>query len=151
MIKYILLLLLTSCGFKPLYSGANNEIFSRVMIEENNSDISRRFYRSISELVNLADSKDSAQYILKLDIKSGREGVLIDQNSITKRTNVVLNVDYIITEIDSGKKIQSGSLKINSGYNTSLSEFATYVSEEDAIKNSLRELADEIRKILLML
>ncbi len=151
MIKFVLLLLLASCGFKPLYHSGNNEIFSKVMIAENNSDINRRFYRSISELVTLADDKDKAQYLLKLDIKTAREGVLIDRNSITKRTNVILNVDYVITEIDSGKKIQDGSLKISSGYNTSLSEFASYVSEEDATKNTIRELADEIRKILLML
>lgn len=147
--KYILLLLLLSCGFKPVYYYQNNNIFSDIYLEENQSDLNRRFYRSMSELVTLAIKKNQAKYLLKIDIKSQTAGVLIDNNSIIKRTNLILNAHYLITEIDNEKKIQEGDLKINSGYNTSASEFATYVSEEEAFRNALRELANEIRIIIL--
>ena len=63
---FLLLLFLTSCGYKPIYSSKNLN-FSIGNINKNNTSLNNKFAKSISALVNSETSKK-----MDIDIDSNK-------------------------------------------------------------------------------
>jgi hypothetical protein len=153
---YILILLCgTACGFKPLYSEDYNQeqqnVFANIEIEVMGGDLGKKFSNFLEDLINPEDISKKPKYKLSISAVKRVDPYLIDKDSITKRYNVVLTSDYKLFSYLENKIIDQGTINITNSYSASLySEFATYVSEEDATDNSLKDLAEELRKRLIV-
>jgi hypothetical protein len=144
---FLLILLLAGCGFSSVYSSTTAGI---VVVEQSN-DLGRKFLRILKDLPYFANDNQDIKYEVTYNISKNTVSSLIEKDSITKRYEAVLELSYSVLNVHLGKKITSGVLRSSSAYNSAQSEFATYVSDEDAMKNSMRSLAEELEQIMMML
>jgi hypothetical protein len=122
-----------------------------IIVIEQNNDIGHKFIRILKELPYFANDTKEIKYEISYNITKNTASSLVEKDSITKRYDLLLELSYTIINIESGKKIKNGILTSSSSYNASQSEFATYISDEDAMKNSMRALAEELEQIVMML
>jgi hypothetical protein len=148
------LLSLTACGFEPLYSQKNqtaHAALNNISIDDIRGELGKQFSNQLEDLITTKYQGQQPKYKLKLDIDKRIDHYLIDKDSITTRYNVVLVSNYEVISLDDNKVIDKGQVSSTNGYSASYSEFATYISEEDATNSSIKELAEEIRRRLIML
>jgi len=153
----IALLLLTACGFQPVY-GVNKETSTNVseqlaLVEIGNipdregqylrNDLIDRFYRN--------GRPASPQYILTLsEIIEGSRNLDVTINSDTTRGQLTLNTSIQLSDKQSRRKIIERNLSSIASYNIIASEFANRVSEQNTRENALNDLGRQIEEQLAL-
>lgn len=139
------LVLVSACGFKSVYANHHNSGFSKVYVNE----IPTRSGQVLrSELQDLLASNGENLYSLNVSLQSELRAVGIQDNFRISRYNVVLTADYTLTSNDTGKVVLKDKSIIYSGYDRTVSEFSTFVAEQDATELAAKEAAFEIRSKL---
>ncbi len=145
-LSILLLVILCSCGFEPLYQNnesplgqvsISDEIFVDV-IADREGQILRNMLRN-----NISKANSSARYRLKADltIKTTDLGINIDDVATRK----VLWVSVKFELLEEEKVLTSGRITNNVSYAINDNEFTTLTTRNDAIEKSLRLIADDIK------
>ena len=126
----ILFLVLSSCGYQPIYSTKNLN-FTIGKVEKENTSLNNKFAKSINTLTNKESDK-------KINIKIESDKKIRVKSKDSKGNTLVLELEINLkfTNLDSDNQVQK-----------SLSRKITYNNSDDKFK--LKEYENELEDILI--
>jgi LPS-assembly lipoprotein len=150
------LIILTSCGFKPLYGPSLNSPsiqhkFDNIYID-NIPDKDGQYLRNalIDRLYKSGRPAD-AQYVLSVrNLKERIKDLDITKNSDATRAQLRLVADVSLKEKENGTTLLKRKLTSVTSYNILQSQFTTRVSEEYTRQNALDDIAGQIERELAL-
>lgn len=143
----ICLLLLSSCGFKSVYSDKDISQFNSIEIEPILSIAGAELYYQLS---NIMPKKVTAKYLLKIKISYATTPVVIKKDSDVLRDTVNQVIEYSLYDIETNKQLTAGKFKQLSSYNTTFSAYASYIERESALESLTRYAAEELHMRLIL-
>ncbi len=143
--------LLSACGFHPLYGGANggmNATLSTIYVEPVEDKIGYELRNTMIDLLDGPGAPAGAAYRLKLALSQTTQGIALQNDATITRYNDTLKVTYTLTDM-SGKVITSGTETGLSAYNVLPSSpnanYGTLAAQQDADKRAADDIAERIR------
>lgn len=147
--SYLLLLaLLFSCGFEPVYRQANfsnSSELSKIKVNASSTVKGVIFKNELDKLLNPTSSNDEAKYLLDTSFTKDKIAIAIQQDRTITRFKIIGKLNYKLTDLSNGKLLDEGVLKREAGYDRVDSDYATYVSDEDTTQRLIEELAEDAR------
>jgi hypothetical protein len=146
-----ILLMLTSCGFKPVLSQNSDgyHILEHVKLVSVDGQDQPRINRIIRE--NLGDDLGvSPLYTLTLKVNNELSATGTMKDSQSTRYKVKVTFEYHLSDIETREEINHGSIYLYSSYDVAESEFANYVAERYTNDNLLKQLCDELKERLIL-
>jgi LPS-assembly lipoprotein len=154
----LLALVLSACGFHPLYGGGNSGMsatLSTIYVEPVNDRLGYELRNTMIDLLDGPGTLHGANYRLKMAFTETNQGIAIqsDPTSATiTRYNDTLKVVYTLYDL-SGKVVTTGTETGLSSYNVLPSgpqlypnaNYGTLVAQQDADKRAAEDIADRIR------
>ncbi len=149
-ILVLLLLSLTACGFQPLHGRAFRALtdadLSAVRIEVDRTRLGQLLKAEIEDGVNPDHQHAEKLYTLKITLTEREIYLFINPDGTSSRGDIEYRSNYQLLRILDGKVVQQGALSRTSSYNISeTADYASYVSEEDARKRGVTELAQDYK------
>ncbi|MDE3060084.1 MAG: hypothetical protein KGJ06_03650 [Pseudomonadota bacterium] len=157
---HLALATLTACGFHPLYAQREGEntpamdMLASVRIEAGGGPtlgrLSQEFKQDLEDRVNPGGSIAAAKaYRLEVLLNSTTSAIGVSRDGTVSRYNVYLSSQYKLYRLADNKLMTIGALNHVSSYNNIINAyFSTYVSEEDATRRGVQELAELYRQRL---
>jgi LPS-assembly lipoprotein len=150
----VLVALLSSCGFSPLYlKGKQNAQPELTTIEISN--IADRKGQVLKNMLidQLTPQGQSAHlsYVLDVTVESSIRNLGVRSNDRATRAIMKVQASYSLLRTSDQSKILSGTSGATSGYDILDSDFATLSSQKDAMNHSLRAIAQDIKLRLSLL
>ena len=142
----IVLLFLSNCGYKPIYSSTNENNEKLLYISVKNiKDRSGQILRNnLSKKLNPQNKKTISKYYLFVEIAESKNEVGYRQDMSATRTNLKINAKYNLKNINDGEIILDGLTESMSSYDVVESIYATIVAEKDARSKVLEIISDTI-------
>jgi len=154
-VTIVCLSLLSACGFKPMYgapSASGVAPSAGVSVETASPDrrISQQFKIDLEDKLNPNGAvPKNAQYKLVASIKSSTSAIGIARDGTISRYNVYLDSDYTLFRTGEEKPVATGKLRHVSSYNNRANQYySTFVSEQDALKRGVTEMAELFKQRL---
>lgn len=145
----IALLSLSACGFKPMYASKTSTpggSLKGVLVEkvEGPGRMAQQLKADLEDKLNPGGAVPAnPTYRLNLSLTSAESAIGVARDGTVSRYNVYLTSVYTLTRIADNKKITSGTLQQVSSYNNATNQyFSTFVSQGDASKRGVTELAE---------
>jgi hypothetical protein len=146
---------LAACGFHSVYGSHVNEVtgdtdsamLASIRIDSIPTRMGQEFKEDLEDQLNPNNfiAADPA-YSLAVTLTSSESAIGVSRDGTVSRYNVYLNSSYKLTRISDGKQVTAGTLTHVSSYNNLINEyFSTYVSDADATKRGVYELAELYR------
>jgi len=151
-----LALVLTGCGYHPLYGrqGADNastvDEMALIRIEAIPDRIGQQMYNMLRERLNPYGKPEQAKYALSIALTETRENLFLEKDETATRANLTLKASFILRRLDDNSIVVSGSSRSVGSYDILSSQFASVVSEEDARERTARAISDDIRTRLAL-
>lgn len=155
LIAVLLPALLTGCGFKPMYGNQtvnadrDSKIFAGVQIDPitGGGRMEQQFKINLEDRLNPNGRvPPNPAYRLSASLRSQPSAIGIARDGTVSRYNVYLDSEYALYRTSDNQKITSGTIRHVSSYNNLTNVYySTYVSEQDAIKRGVEELAEIYR------
>jgi LPS-assembly lipoprotein len=143
-------LMVAACGFRPLYGtrGASSVSAAELAAIQIDPIANREGQLVRNNLLDKLQPQGPAAkplYRLAVSLTILREnlGVRIDETAT--RANLTMAAGYSLVDLASGERIMSGNSRTVSSYNILDSDFATVISENDAIRRTAADLSEEIK------
>lgn len=152
-----LFLILTSCGFSPIYGQYKNSDYNakdllQYITITNIPDREGQFLRnSLIDRFYTSGYPQNNQY--KLDVSNLRENLQdLDLTRASDSTRGQLRIDVTITLTDNitGEALLQRNLRSITSYNILESEFSTRISEDSARTNAIEDIARQIEQQLVL-
>ena len=150
--------LLTGCGFKPLYGNKDitgnpdSRVFAGVRIDPipGGGRMAQQFKINLEDKLNPTGAvPPNPTYRLTATLRSQAAAIGIARDGTVSRYNVYLDSEYGLYRVADGQKVTSGNIRHVSSYNNLTNAyFSTYISEQDAVKRGVEELAEVYRSRL---
>lgn len=142
-------LILTACGFQPVYSEQRNASAGELA----NIEIARIGDRKGQVLRNLLRARlspkgpaDRALYRLTVKLTESKAELALRKDESATRANLTLNAVFILERLPPYPPgTATGNAISTNSYNVLDSDYATLSAEKDARNRALRTLAEEIR------
>lgn len=144
---FIILFLLSGCGFVPMHSTFYEESLSQIEIKPISSIAGAELYHSLHSFFR--SSKDT-KYLLHIKIIASGYPIAIDKSSDMLRESVNQNISYQLIDKTSSKVLTSGQFNNCSSYSTNFSPYANYVEKEKSSEILTKYAAEEIRTRLIL-
>ena len=142
-------LILSACGFQPLYGskGAENIIsdFSNIQISPTNGRTGQMLSNELRHLLNPLREPIKAEYRLITDITVSIQSLAVKKTALATRSNLTIKSVYSLIDTTNQKVLNNGNNNITVSYNIFSSQYATIAAEKNAIKRAIKELAQDIR------
>jgi len=146
-----LVLVLAACGFQPMYGensafNGNNPLAGNLIIETSPSREGQMLHMALEDKLNPRSIKGAnPEYRLKTTLSKASIPAVVKSDGTIQRYDVLLTSSFELFKItENNKKIWSGSVHRTGSYNVaSNANFATYEAEQDAIRRTIDELAEE--------
>jgi LPS-assembly lipoprotein len=145
----VVLLGLTGCGYKPLYSSSNDGLgvvasLSSISIQEPDSRAGQLVRNSL--LSSIRPAGTAQQNLYKLVLKPQLSQSTLVENSIPgiKRMRLRLAVSYQLLETGSGTEVNSGKTFSTVSYDIIREPVADLQAESNATSRAAREVAADI-------
>ncbi len=146
----VIFCIITSCGFSPVYSQKddNTELavkLASVDVKPIKSIIGQQYVNALVDALDPSGINQDKQYILEANVTKSTVPLAIEKDRTISRYKVVVSVEYKIKEIETDKYIANGSASSEADYDKVVSDYATYVSENDTMKRAIKELAQDTK------
>jgi hypothetical protein len=154
-IKFLFILLLVSgCGFRPLYyTKDGRDVLVDIHYERisDNTKNPRATFFLNNEIEKIINEKDggASQYLLKVTYDVDIDDYLIQDRSIASRKKIQIVMQYEITQLKSKAIIATGKLMDFDSFAITESPYADYVSQEDLTIRILLSLVQELKLQLI--
>lgn len=144
------LLLLTACGFTPLHSEAYRaqtaDSLAAIDVQAGTTRIGQLLKAEINDGINPEALAQPKQYVLAINLLEYEVALFINPDGTSSRGDVEYHSSYVLTRIGDNKIVDRGQIKRVSSYNTSeAADYSSYVSEEDARRRGIVELAQDYK------
>lgn len=147
----LLAVLLSGCGFHPLYGGANagmQATLSTIYVEPVPDRLGYELRNKMIDLLDGPGTPQGARYRLKLSLTETTQGIALQNDATITRYNDTLRISYSLTDM-SGKVVTSGVESGLSAYNVLASSananYGTLAAQQDADKRAAQDIAERIR------
>ena len=148
---FICLFVFSSCAYKPIYK--KKSVFSHkinILVKSNDYDKKIPLFMKAS-LNQKLNSKKSKPSNLKLIVSLSKSVSGLAYNKDLYSSGEVLNIFLQYTFYDKKGVILSGSLQNKSSYFLGESPYSNLVSRENATKNIISSLSENLSKIIVAL
>ncbi len=151
-IPLFLLILVTGCGFKPIYAKTSKGDDKRIVKELSSIEVSdipersgQELKTALEDLLNPTAQDSEVKY--RLDVKIDRQitSVGVETNLRITRYNIILTANYNLVNITTGKLEKKDRMRISASYSASNSQFANFSAERDAESRAVQELSRSIK------
>ena len=151
-----ILIALNACGFTPVHGQAmrtaNAIHLAAVEIEVDNTRRGQFLKAEIQDQTNPSTQQIPKKYRLKISYYETEVPVFINPDGTSSRGDLQYQSDYTLTRLADAVVISRGSIQRISSYNTSINaDYASFVSEEDARRRGIVELAQDYKLRLMNL
>jgi LPS-assembly lipoprotein len=152
---FCLLVLLSACGFQPLYgtsktSTAHAEILSTIDIKVAHTPFDKQVKNALED--GLRTRGHAKEYSLTLALNKNSTPIGIEPDGTITRYNIVIDTIYELRRLSDDVSLGRGSSKVITSYSTTLnSDFANFTAERNAYERAAREVAEDIRARLITL
>lgn len=141
-------LVLTACGFEPLYAAKQNEgsVLIGSSFKVDNVDFGRpgqKLQYRLEDLLNHGRNENKI-YRLKVALEKRTDGIGIQKDRFITRYNVRVRAVYEVFDIATSKKVIAGTSSMVGGYDAVTSQFGTYAADENVTLSLMDELAKDI-------
>ncbi|HEY7945113.1 MAG TPA: LPS assembly lipoprotein LptE [Casimicrobiaceae bacterium] len=144
-------LVLSGCGFHPLYGGANGAMsatLSTIYVEPVPDRLGYELRNQLIDLLDGPGTATGATYRLTLALSETTQGIALQNDATITRYNDTLKVSYTLTD-RAGKTVTSGTETGLSAYNVLPSgpqaNYGTLAAQQDAEKRAAQDIAERIR------
>ena len=144
-------LLLSACGFHPLYGGMNGQMaatLSTIYVEPMQDKIGYELRNKMIDLLDGPGTTSGAAYRLKLQLKQTSQGNALQNDATITRYNDTLTVSFELTDM-AGKLVTKGVETGLSAYNVLPSSpsanYGTLAEQQDADRRAAEDIAERIR------
>ncbi len=143
-------LALNGCGFRPLYGEDDEgsttfEDLETVQIAAVGGRTGQQLHNLLRDRINPRGQPNRPEYVLKISLSEQTEVLAIQQDEIATRANLRLSARFTLTKLKDNAVVFRGLSNSINSYNIVDSQYATYVSGNDARERALRELSEDIR------
>jgi len=146
----VALLLLTACGFAPVYGergalprGAQT-LLANVTVEPIEEREGQMLRNVLLDQMNPGGMPAKPTHRLAVKVTESTQETSIQKNQFSSRANLVLQATYILARISDGKRVTSGSSRITASYDIVEQPYATLAAEADARARAVREIGEDI-------
>lgn len=146
------LLLLTACGFTPLYKKeAVTEPMAAFLAAIDVSSAQNRVDQQIRIALEDRLQGEGAEKFYTLNFTHTEQPIPIgiESDGTISRWNLFVETSYTLTRKADHKELDKGLVRVITSYNVITADFATYMAERDALKRAATESAEEIRSRLI--
>lgn len=150
-----IVLITSSCGFRPLYAPSGNdkgspnsfalETFSKINIAIIKDREGQFLRNKLIELMQPAGSASTIEYKLGIALSESKASLAVRRSSNATRANLTVSAGYSLLKLDTGQTLIGGNIKSTSGYNIFESEFQTLSAEKSARERALIDVAHQLR------
>ncbi len=148
----IALFLVAACGFRPVHapvSSSQNAVLQYIMVDNIPTRSGQILKIELEDLLHPDGQYPQPRYRLAVNFSEEKQPIVIESNARVSRYNLILKADYTLIDLTSGATVHQGSVKRLSSYNSSLSDFSTYVAEGDALNRGVKQLAHDVANRLI--
>lgn len=158
-IKYcnyiIILLLISSCGFKPLYGINSSEItnknihkmLSEIMIESIPSIEGAEFYHTLNKLLPYGKQK---RFLLKSELQYDTSQDVISKRSNVLRQSKTLKLHYKLISLSNNEVIKSNDIIKVSSYSSGFKPYNVYIIDKNIESNLAINMAHTVYYELIL-
>ena len=147
-------LLLSACGFRPLYATGGvadaSEELSRVeigVIPDRSGQILRNY---LIQGINSDGRPTDPAYRLNVDLRERQEDLGIDKTDTAQRANLIITARFSLRTAADDQEVLNRRVGIITSYNIVLDEYATLSAQNAARDRALRQLGSDIRTQLAL-
>ncbi len=146
----ILMLMLGSCGFRPLYGETSAGVsgaaeLARVQLNTRNNRVDALVRGHLRDIMGTGSTGEPPKYELLVRIEERAEPVAIEADTTITRFNLRLNARIQLKDLTTGKVIHSDASRSITAYNVVDSQFATLAAERNAEDRAALDLARDIK------
>jgi LPS-assembly lipoprotein len=143
----LLLLLLSSCGLRPLYGGGGSGQVAQMLRSVRVAPIPGRagwlVRTSLEDRLGKID-EDGARYRLEVELDDQIAGFGIRRDNTITRERRTLRARYRLVEAELGTVVLDATAGSDVGIDVVSSEYATVAAEQTALERLSGEIADQI-------
>lgn len=152
----VVALFLSGCGFHSLYgtradAPEGSKVMAGVKVDNiPNGRMGQQLKADLEDGLNPQGAvPPNPAYRLAVTLKDSTAAIGVARDGTVSRYNVYLYSEYALYRTSDGKEITAGNLRHVSSYNNITNAyFSTFVSQEDAVKRGIDELAQLYRQRL---
>jgi len=139
---------LAACGFTPVYGpgGGGNALRGQILVDAPDT---RLGFELVSRLEERLGRATAPTYALSYGLVTETTDLAITGSDDITRINIEGTLDFEVTEIASGARVQSGQVATFTAYSTTGSPVATAAARRDAEDRLMIALADQVVSHLL--
>lgn len=148
---------LQGCGFSPLYgthgnssqtSSAQAHLLASIVVEPMKDRTGQLFVNTLEDSLNPQYLHAEKRYHLKTSIQTKQSSLAIQRDRTISRYQIIVTANYKLVDTKTDKVVREGSLQRENGYDKTLSPYSTFVSENMAIENTVKALAQDLSFLL---
>ena len=141
-------LMLSACGFKPLHATSHTGVnLSDVeVVLANVQDVQDREagYYMQQRLLDRVSNQDSAKHIVTITPEVRRRRLGVTANDVASRYDITLRAKYELTERQSGKVLDKGTVSAISTFGAPDDSFGLIAADTNGTQQGAKELADRL-------
>lgn len=151
----ILLLLLTSCGFQVIYKDQEKPNsfaaeLAAIRIKKERSKLDQQLKNNLYDVLNPDYLKIEPRYFLETKISSPlASSSYITSTGAAGRKRVLVNVSYILRNVQTMQIISQGSTEANDNYDVSSNRYGTEIAEDYIKTNLTKIIAQNVRNAIV--
>jgi len=144
-------MLVTACGFQPLYANRENSdgtvattdaLLATVKIETIADREGQILHNLLLDRLNPGKHNATKQYSLSTKISISKSGLGVRSDDTTTRSKLSVTANFTLKSATTSHEFTITQV---SGYSKTESEYSTLVAEQDAVDRNLREMANDAK------
>jgi LPS-assembly lipoprotein len=137
-------ILLSGCGFQPMYGGNLAPELSSIYVEDIAERNGFELRTRLIDVLNSDGVVTGKRYRLKINLSESSQGIALQNDAAITRYNNWLEARYVLSDAG-GTVLHQGRQSELSSYNVVQSPYATVAAEQDSGKRAAQDLAERIR------
>ena len=156
----LLCVFLAGCGFRPLNNGAAApgtgtgdqtvqttvlDELAAIQIAPLSDRAGQQMHNLLRDRLNPSGQPGAPKYELQVQLRETIRELAFESDETATRADLTIVANYSLRRFDNQKTITSGRTRSISSYNILERQFASTISEADARRRTLRDIANDIR------
>ena len=136
--------LLSACGFQPLYGNNTAPQMSAIFVEDIAERNGFELRTRLIDILNTDGLQTGKRYRLKVTLSESSQGIALQNDATITRYNNRMEARFVLSDAG-GKEVYRGNQTELSSYNVVQSPYATLAAEQDSGKRAVQDMAERIR------
>jgi len=151
-VSTLLLAMLSGCGFEPVYANRSAQYteiadhLAAIRVETPRGKMGELLKARLEDHFNPMNSPAAIAYTLKVKVEQRADPSLIRADGTASRFDIVVISPFQLIRVGDNRVVEKGTITRSSSYNVSdADDYATYVSQNDATKRVMTEVAEDYK------